>query len=218
MVYRFGKDRIPEQLFRQIDSFYGISEEERDVIRQVLDAVLGKTERTFSRCANKYYHKNEETYFDPLHTCQWFVFLYQLAHELYRNDCDRVISDKIYNLSKIISGCDLYYEVEMPQFFFCEHPVGAVLGRAKYGEYFSFSQGCTVGNNHGFFPVMGDHVTMFADSRILGNCHIGNDVTLAANAFVKDRDIPNHSIVFGQDRDLIIKEKNDELPDHVFLK
>ena len=41
--------------------------------------------------------------------------------------------------------------------------------------------------------------------KVLGNCHIGDNVIIAANAYVKDRDIPSGSIVFGQDRALVVK-------------
>lgn len=117
--------------------------------------------------------------------------------------------DKIYGLSKIISSADLYYEVEMPEIWSCDHPMGSVMGRAKYGNYFSFSQGCTVGNNHGIYPVIGEHVSMMSNSKILGNCNIGNNVIIAANAYIKDTDIPDNSIVLGQDREITIK-KNDK--------
>ena len=46
---------------------------------------------------------------------------------------------------------------------------------------------------------------MMSNSKILGNCRIGSHVVFADNSYVKDRDIPDNSIVFGQDRDIIIK-------------
>lgn len=118
----------------------------------------------------------------------------------------RLVCDKLYGISKIISACDLYYEVEMPEIWSCDHPMGSVMGRAKYGNYFSFSQGCTVGNNHGIYPVIGEHVSMLSNSKILGNSHIGNNVIVAANTYIKDTDIPDNSLVFGQSPNLIIKE------------
>jgi serine O-acetyltransferase len=88
-----------------------------------------------------------------------------------------------------------------------DHPVGSVMGRAKYSDYFSFGQNCTVGNNHSIYPVIGDHVKMCASSMILGNCTIGNNVIIGAGACVKDENIPDNSLVFGNSPNLIIKPR-----------
>lgn len=86
-----------------------------------------------------------------------------------------------------------------------DHPVGSVLGRAKYGDYFEFSQNCTVGNNKGVYPTIGNHVRMKSGAKIVGDCNIGNNVILAANTYVKDTNIEDNSVVFGSSPNLIIK-------------
>ena len=78
-----------------------------------------------------------------------------------------------------------------------DHPVGSVLGRAQYGEFFSFSQNCTVGNNKGIYPVIGKNVGMLSGSKILGKCEIGDNVIVAANTYIKDQSVPPYSLVFG---------------------
>ncbi len=80
------------------------------------------------------------------------------------------------------------------------------MGRARYGNFFSFGQGCTVGNNHGSYPEFGESVFMLSDSKVVGDCRIGDFAIISANAFVKDEDIPSGSIVFGQSPHLVIKE------------
>ena len=89
-----------------------------------------------------------------------------------------------------------------------DHPVGTVIGRATFGNYFSFCQGCTVGNNKGIFPIFGEYVTMLSDSKVLGNCNIGNNVIIGANAYIKDENIPSNTIVLGISPNLIIKPNN----------
>lgn len=106
---------------------------------------------------------------------------------------------------------DLYYQVEMPEVFFFDHPVGTVMGRGEYSDFFVFSQGCTVGNNHGLYPKFENYVSMMSNSKILGNCKIGHHVIIAANAYIKDMDIPEYSLVFGQYPDCIIKRNHKEL-------
>lgn len=106
-----------------------------------------------------------------------------------------------------MNACDLYHEVELPSFFKLDHPVGSVMGRAKYGNGFSFTQNCTVGNNKGIYPIIGENVRMCANASIIGKCVIGNNVTIGANSGVKDEDIPDNSLVFGQSPHLIIKQR-----------
>ena len=102
---------------------------------------------------------------------------------------------------------DIYSEVRLPEVFFFEHPLGLILGRAKYGNNFFAMQGCTVGGNKGIYPIIGENVKMFSDSKVLGNSNIGDNVLISANSYIKDTDIPRNSIVFGQSPNLIIKNR-----------
>jgi serine O-acetyltransferase len=48
------------------------------------------------------------------------------------------------------------------------------------------------------YPTFGEGVVLYSRSSVLGASRIGNDVVFAANAFVVDSDIPDHSVVVGQ--------------------
>ncbi len=222
IIYRIPKEEILDLLQRQLSNFYGVSPYESKLLHRHFDAVMEKIDYNFSHNPNKYYSKMQDgvkhTYFDPFHSCQWTIFLYTMARHNYlwsreqsaeEQDRARMLSDKIYLLSKIISGADLYYEVELPSIFMCEHPTGTVIGRATYGDYFTFSQGSTVGQNHGIYPVIKDHVTLLSDAKIVGNCTIGSYSLISANTYIKDQDIPEKSLVFGSSPNLIIKRRKD---------
>lgn len=116
------------------------------------------------------------------------------------------VCDKLYAVSKALSGADLFYQVELPEIFFFDHPVGSVVGRASYSDRFAFGQGCTVGNNHGAYPVFGESVFMMSDSKVVGGCRIGDFVIIGANSYIKDREIPSGSLVFGQEPNVTVKE------------
>ena len=159
-------------------------------------------------------HKNVR--FNPYHSVQYMIFLYYLSHEIYANTQNTILCDKIYYLNKIMNSVDLFYAIELPQKFGAEHPLGSVMGRAKYGEGFFFYQGCTVGGTYGkngeiYYPVLGENVQMFANSSILGRCNVGNNVKIGAGTLIKNEDIPSDSIVFGQSPHLIIKKQKNEL-------
>ena len=105
---------------------------------------------------------------------------------------------------------DLFYAIDLPSVWSAEHPLGSVMGRAKYSNGFFFYQGCTVGGTRDkqgllYYPELEENVRMYANSSILGKCHIGRNVQIGAGALVKNQDVPADSIVFGQSPNLIIK-------------
>lgn len=212
MKLELPKIELEKMLLRQIENlFYFKSESEKEIIRCVLDSALERTEYCFSQVSNKYYRQDSEVYFNPFHGGQNTVFLYFLSNELAReHGSDKTLADRVYYLNKALNGVDLFYEVAVPKVFFVDHPGGSVLGRAEYGDYFSFAQNCTVGNNNGHYPIIGKHVRMAAGSTLIGKCKVGDQVIIAAHAYVKDTDIPSQSIVFGTYPNLTIKPQNEE--------
>lgn len=206
MIIEQSEHFLENLLTNQLRNLFLLDEaKEYPLIIEVFAEVLSKVEYSFSFSKNKYYKRGGEVYFNPLHTSQYGIFLYFLSSVLWRNTGNNVLCDKVYSLSKIINGFDLYYEVMMPDIFFMDHPVGTVLGRAKYGNYFQFSQNCTVGNNKGIYPIFGDSVTMHSYSRVIGSSKIGDNVIVSSGAYVKDQDVPSNCIVFGASPHLIIK-------------
>ena len=189
-------DAFYRLLHKQLSSFFFVNADELAEIDEAREEIDTRFLNLCAHLKNKYYSNTENL--TPLHSCQYTMFLYFTANTLFQRRGKRLeICDKIYNLSKICSAADLYYEIELPEIFMFDHPVAAVMGRARYGNYFSFSQGCTVGNNHGFYPSFGEFVVMHSNSKVLGKCQIGNNVIISANTYVKDIDIPDNSMVFS---------------------
>lgn len=179
---------------------------EQPVLDRGVEIALKKCEVCFAATANKYYQHDGQPYFNPFHSGQYCIFLYFLSRAVFTIDSKMSsLADRLYYLNKALNGLDLFYEVEMPDIFFLDHPVGSVLGRATYGTHFSFSQNCTVGNNKGIFPTIGKNVQMLSGSKILGRCKIGDNVIVSANTYIKDTDIPAHSLVFGNSPSLTVK-------------
>ena len=122
-------------------------------------------------------------------------------------DAARLVCDKIYGPAKTISGCDIYYEVEMPEKFYFDNPIGSYMGRAKYGNGFSFVQGCTVNNVDGIYPVIGKNVQMLTGSKILGKSYIGDNCVINASTLIENEEIPDNSIISGKSPNLVIKNR-----------
>ena len=70
-------------------------------------------------------------------------FLYYLSHDIYKNAKAGQLCDKIYYLNKIFHSVDLFYAIDLPNYFGAEHPLGSVMGRAQYSNGFFFYQGCS---------------------------------------------------------------------------
>ena len=210
MQLEMARPDLLNLVIKQLNSFFCFyPKTEREILRKGFAAALERTEYCFSKSENKYYIKNGETYFNPFHSGQYSIFLYFLANSIFSLYPDvTLLADRIYYLNKALNALDLFYEVKMPDIFFLDHPVGSVMGRATYGNFFSFAQCCTVGNNKGIYPTIGQNVKMMASSTILGNCGIGDNVIISAHSYVKDTDIPSCSIVFGIHPNLVIKTRD----------
>lgn len=70
----------------------------------------------------------------------------------------------------------------------------------QIGENVTLFKGCTIGvvetGTKAGNPIIGNNVTVFANATVCGKVHIGDDVIIAAGAFV-NFDVPDHAIVIG---------------------
>lgn len=216
MVFTIPKEEVLAQLLLQLRSHFLILKEEEEVIETRFEYALAACEENFLHSDNKYYLTEvggaKYCRFNPYHSVQYMTFLYYLSHDIFKNANVGQLCDKIYYLNKILHSVDLFYAIELPAHFGAEHPLGTVMGRAKYSNGFFFYQGCTVGGTRDqegnlYYPVIEENVCMYANSSILGRCHIGRNAQIGAGAIVKNQDVPDDSIVFGQSPNLIIKSR-----------
>lgn len=75
-----------------------------------------------------------------------------------------------------------------------------VNGGVTMGEYVCLYKGVLIGSvrggRRGGVPTIGSHVVIAQNATVVGNITIGNDVLIAAGAFV-NFDVPDHSVVIG---------------------
>ena len=200
---------VKKILFRQLEMMFAVDENEWHTILLYFERALQETIGCISQRNDRYHMSEKVKSLNPFNSCDYMVFLYYLSHELYREG-EEEFASRVYYLNKSLNCVELFYAIELPKVWGAEHPLGAVMGRAKYGERFFFYQGCTVGANLRFsnqHPIIGDDVTMCSNSKILGSCHVGNRCIIAANAYIQDEDVPDDSIVFGQHPNITIKKR-----------
>ncbi len=207
LVSDISKTNLLDNLVKKLSNFFVITEDEKAILQKHHNNVVERLAICIAGVDNKYFKKDGELFFSYLHSGQYLIYLYFFSNSLSKagEDC---LKNKLYYLNKILNSVDIYPDVELPEIFFFEHPLGLVLGRAEYGNNFFAMQGCTVGGNKSAYPKIGENVKMYSNSKILGNSIIGNNVIIAANTYIKDTHISDNSVVFGQYPNNIIK-KND---------
>lgn len=194
-------------LFKTQLAHFGVTDDEKQIIDTYWEEAMERIEFCFSHSINKYFKRDGEAFLNPFHASQWCISLYILSRTIYEGSkTSTLLCDKIYYLNRMMNGCDLFYEVELPRIFYLDHPLGAIIGRASIKNGFSFRQGCNVGHNKGIYPVIGENVKMLSNSRIIGDCNVGDNVILASGTVVMDQNIPSNSIAFGNGKELIFKE------------
>jgi serine O-acetyltransferase len=192
-------EELAKYVGRQFDHLFPDNGPLADLPRFV-DVALARMEHCFSRIGLKGYTDSAGgARFSHLHTDQYAVFLYYLGNSAFAASPGHPIAAKAYALNKALHSIDIFYEVRLPDIFALQHPVGTVLGRASYADYFFCYQNCTVGSNlAGEYPTLGRGVVMYGGSRIIGRTRILDNTLIAAGAVVQDRtDLPANSIVHG---------------------
>lgn len=206
-------EQIKKIVIKQLNNYWIDLDE--SVIEAALPNALDAIDKGFAKLPNKKFYDGENAILSPSMSVQWMIFLYRLAHQIYVNGNGNTPkeADQLYYLNKIMHANDWFYAVELPIHFLCEHPIGSVLGRAQYGDYFFVYQGTTVGGNRSngilSYPTIGRNVILFANTTVLGNTHIGNNVVVSAGTYIINESIPDNCLVFGKSPNLTIKVKTE---------
>jgi serine O-acetyltransferase len=152
-----------------------------------VDLALDRVEYCFSGVRLKGFFGNGQPRFSHLHTDQYAVFLYYLSNSAFREKPGHPVADKAYALNKALHALDAFYEVMLPDIFAFQHPVGTVLGRAVYSDYFICYHNCTVGANlDDAYPSFDRGVVMYGGSRVIGRTAVGRNTFVSTGAIVID--------------------------------
>lgn len=222
MICNINRNELIELLLKQLKTFCSNSDRRVQTIENNIDEALGKIKTNFQCINNKYYDDDGEIRFSTNHADQYTLFLYYLCNSIYKkaretkNRLEHECAEQIFYLNRIMNGVNWFYAIDLPQHFYAEHPVGSVLGRAQYGDYLCIYQGVTIGGTFDkkgniLYPSIGEKVTCFANSSILGNCQIGNNVVIGANTLIINKTIPDNSLVLGSGNNIVIKPNDIEM-------
>lgn len=144
---------------------------------------------------------------------QFKLIYYKRKCEIYRekNKFFFAFYSLIYRHYKIKYSVDLPAKVKIGEGFLLEHIGGITINpNVTFGKNVNLYNGVTIGiekrGKRKGVPTIGNRVWIGANSVIVGNISIGDDVLIAPSSFV-NFDIPNHSIVIGNPAKIIHKKK-----------
>ena len=162
-----------------------------------LKVALERIELSFSVIKNKYYYKNNLSFFNHLNADHYSALLYFISNNAYKIN-DVTISSKFFLLNKFMFGVDVFYKVELPSHFIFVHPLGTILGNAKYEDFLVVYQNVTVGSTtDGFYPNFSKKTILYSNSSLIGKSKIGENFILAANSSLINKNIGKNKIVKG---------------------
>lgn len=112
---------------------------------------------------------------------------------------------------------EISWRCQIGEGLYIGHPYGITINeKAIIGRNCNIHKGVTIGQeNRGAregTPIIGNEVWIGVNATIVGKITIGDDVLIAPNCYV-NRDIPSHSIVFGNP--CVIKHKMNATEDYI---
>lgn len=204
--------QLADYVARQLNAFFPDAVLTRDDLMIVMPRALERLEHCFSHIANKYFFDGTQAVFSHLHGDQYAMWLYLLGNELHLQGAPADLCSKTFLLNKALHGCDIFHEVELPSIFLLVHPLGTVLGRATYDDYFVSYQRVGVGSNHDIYPRFGKHVTLRPGASVLGDCSVGDHCQIATNALLLDRDLKAGSRYIGEPKSWVVRPEETVYP------
>ncbi len=217
MNLSISSEQLAEYVARQIENTFPDGNIPRVPIKNYVLKALERVEFCFSHIKVKHYSSAGGANFNHLHSGQYTTFLYFLSNTIWKLSGDDGMATKIYYLNKSLHAVDVFYQVELPDIFFFEHPVGMVLGRAKYSNYFVAYQNCSVGGNLDLeYPIFDEGVALMAGATVIGNCHIKKNCWVSAGTLIMNTSSIEDQIVVGRHPNVAFKPAAHEVKEHFF--
>lgn len=205
--WKFPKAEVQQGILRQLETLFPYPDpSDSEGLGRAFERIEPRLARIL-RVGNSPHFRTaeDEPLFSPLNSDQSTILLYLLsAASAQLGYC--TLAERLYLLNKALNGIDLFYAVELPDLFLVSHPVGTVLGRAQYRDFFFVAQNCTVGNANGIYPRFGRGCILHAGASVLGDCEVGDNVCFGAGAFVINRNVPSNRIVTGRGSEAQFRE------------
>ncbi len=206
MIQSLDTTTLTKYVAQQLNNMLPDFDINSKILQPFVKKAIERTEYCFSKINMKYFFDGTNARFNHLNTDQYAMFLYYLSNTIWAEETDDIMAGKVYYLNKALNGLDAFYEVQLPDIFMLIHPVGTVLGRGKYSDYFVAYQRVTIGGNTELdYPTLGKGVAMYGGSAVIGKCKIGDGCSISFGTMVMEKDVPPNMVVFGNHPDITYK-------------
>lgn len=200
MILSLDRDDLKKYTEKQLNYFfpdpYTIN---LNNYKSAFDLSIDRLEYCFDKVTSLRYKNNGESYLDHLYSDHYLMYLWYLSNSIWKETEDLNLASKLYCLNKALHGFDCMYNTGLPDIFLAFHNSGTMLGKADYSDYFVALHGCTIGSHKGKYPRLGKGVSLTAHSSIIGDCEIGDRVSISAYTSIFEKNIPSDSVVFKND-------------------
>ncbi len=197
MITSLSINSLTNYTSRQLNYFYPDDDlVELKNFNFAVKTALERLEFCFNKVILKTHNDGTNALFNHLQSDHYMMYLWYLGNEIWNRKQDKKVCNKLYYLNKSLHAIDCMYDTKLPNIFLLFHGAGTMLGKATYDDYFVVLQGCTVGNNRGIYPVIQKGVALTAHASIIGNCTIGNRVTVSSYTNIVDTSIASNTVVF----------------------
>lgn len=181
---------------RQLNNFFP----DKDTVdlkqyTQCVQLAHDRLEYCYKHVSLKHYFNGTEVVFNHLFSDQYVMYVWYLANTIWKETGNKALCNKLYYLNKSLHGLDCMFDTNLPDIFLIFHGVGTMLGKASYDDFFVVLHGCTIGSHNNVYPTMGKGVSLTANSSVIGNCNVGNRVSLSVKSAVFETDIPSDTTV-----------------------
>jgi serine O-acetyltransferase len=135
------------------------------------------------------------------------VVLHRLSRFLLRYHVG-ILAAVVRGLNRLMNSCWIGRNVDFEGGFVIMHPYGIVINSGvKGGRNIIVQSGVVIGvardGDPSALPVLGNNIYVGAGAKLLGRIHIGDNVTIGANAVVI-KDVPDNATVVGVPGKIII--------------
>ncbi len=197
MILSIDKDSLVTYTTIQLNNFFDDGNYvEKSTLKRYIDDTLSRLIFCFNKIKKPYYYIDGKSVFNHLNGDHYSMYLYLLSNTVWETDKNISLASKIFLLNKTLHGIDAFYAVKLPDIFLFVHPLGTVLGNAKYSDYFVVYQNCTIGATEELiYPSFEKEIIMFSQSTVIGNCKIGSNTIFGSNSFLINTNVRNDSTI-----------------------
>ena len=221
LIMSIDKSTLKLYLNSQLNNHFPDNKENYEQLSAYVDKALIRLEFCFSQIKAKHFSDNGKVLFNYLNGDQYCMFLYFVSSEAYQNN-DEVYYSKCSLLNKFLFSIDLFGHIKMPEVFLLVHPLGTIIGRAKFENYLVIYQNVTIGGIHSNdntikYPSFGKGVALYSKSSILGDAVIADNTIVGANTSVIGKSYSENSLILGNYPNNIIKSNTSSVKDSFFI-